>query len=101
MRRSDACRMSDYEYPRAGVCNFITGGMATTALLGAFASQALGGMMSDKGSPAALAPPPEIKPPSPMPVAPGASQRAKAEKSLAQQLSMDRASTTLTGDTLG
>ena len=46
----------------------------------------------------AAQPAPEIKPPAPMPVAPGKKQKATAEQSLAQRMSMTRASSILTGD---
>jgi hypothetical protein len=100
MRRSDACRFADAELPRKGVCGIGWTAVAT-AVVGAVAAQAIGGMMAPdqpQGGGTAPAMPEAVKTPTPMPVAPGASSKAKAERSLAQQMSMTRASTILSDD---
>ena len=70
--------------------------VVATAVLGGLASSVIGNMMTPDAP--QVAPPPEVKPPTPMPVAPGVKDKAKAEKTLAQQMAMTRASTILTGD---
>lgn len=102
MRRSDACRYADFEFPRKGICGVGWTAVAT-AVVGAFASQAIGQMMAPEqpqggGTAPAPAVPDLVKTPTPMPVAPGAASKAKAERSLAQQMSMTRASTILSDD---
>lgn len=104
MRRSDACRYADFEFPRKGICGVGWTAVAT-AVVGAFASQAIGQMMAPEqpqggGTAPAMPDAAGVKTPTPMPVAPqpGGISKAKAERSLAQQMSMTRASTILSDD---
>jgi hypothetical protein len=68
------------------------------------ASQAIGGMMAPDqpqgGGTPAIPDAAGTKTPTPMPVAPtpGGAEKAKAERTLAQQMSMTRASTILSDD---
>ena len=70
--------------------------VGTAMLIGSVVSVA-GQALMQPDSPSMPAAP-EIKPPAPMPVAPGKKEKAKAEQSLAQRMSMTRASSILTGD---
>lgn len=111
MRRSDACRYADVEPIRRGVCNALSMAAVATSVIGAFAANVIGQMMAPEQPqgggagpapevPAALSSVADVKTPKPMPVAPqpGGISKAKAERSLAQQMSMTRASTILSDD---